>query len=103
MAAWTLKEAENSAKEVFGRAFTGEPQILMRNGIPSLVVITYADFETTRDAPASLSKPSQKPEEKMSFVDFLRSCPCDISDLIGERDTDTGTNRDPVFAEDVFK
>lgn len=97
MAAWALNDAETSAKEVFGRAFTGEPQILMRDGVPSLVVITYADFETLKPAPTMTIRQGGR---KRSFVEFLRSCPCDFSDLIGERDNDTGANRSPVFAED---
>ena len=99
MAAWALKDAETSAKEVFERAFTGVPQIVTRHGVPSLVIITYADYKATPRAPASRRK--RNPERK-SFVDFLRSCPVDnLDELIGERNKDTGANREPIFAEDV--
>ena len=43
-----LRDAETSAKEVFRRAFTGEPQTVTRHGVPSLVIITYADFAATK-------------------------------------------------------
>ena len=42
MSSWALKDAETSVEEVFERAFTGEPQIVTRQGVPSLVIITYA-------------------------------------------------------------
>ena len=99
MAAWALKDVETSAKEVFERAFTGEPQIVTRHGVPSLVIITYADYKATPRAPATRRK--RNPERK-SFVDFLRSCPVDLSEVIGERCKDTGDNRRPVFSEDAL-
>ena len=50
MSAWALKDAEASAKEVFERAFTGEPQIVTCHGVPSLVIITYAEYEDSASA-----------------------------------------------------
>ena len=85
MAAWALKDAETSAKEVFERAFTGEPQIVTRHGVPSLVIITYAEYEDS--ASAYNRKKRQKTERNggLSLVDALMSCPYDISDLIEDR------------------
>ena len=94
-----LKDAEASAKEVFRRAFMGEPQIVTRHGVPSLVIITYADFTAAR-TPA-WQKPTS-PGERKSFVDFLRSCPVDLSELDLERDKDTGVNRESIFTEGMF-
>ena len=94
-----LKDAETSAKEVFRRAFMGEPQIVTRHGVPSLVIITYEDFAATR-TPArtrTTSSSGRKP-----FVDFLRSCPVDLSELDLERDKDTGENRESIFSEGMF-
>jgi len=85
MSAWALKDAETSAKEVFERAFTGEPQIVTRHGVPSLVIITYAEYEDS--ASAYNGKKRQKAESNggRSLVDALMSCPYDISDLIEDR------------------
>ena len=85
MSAWALKDAEASAKEVFERAFTGEPQIVTRQGVPSLVIITYADYKDS--ASADNRKKRQKAERNggRSLVDALMSCPYDISDLIEDR------------------
>lgn len=95
-----LKDAEISAKEVFRRAFTGEPQIVTRHGVPSLVIITYADFAATKTP--SRPRPASSMKRK-SFVDFLRSCPVDLSELDLERDKDTGENRESVFVEGMFE
>ena len=97
MAAWALRDAETSAREVFARAFGGEPQIVTRHGVPSLVIITYAEFESSKHG-SSLAKPTKKP----SFVEFLKNCPADLSDINLARDKDACENREPVFAEDVF-
>ena len=43
--------------------------------------------------------PSRK---RKSFVDFLRSCPVDLTELDLERDKDTGGNRGAIFSEGVF-
>ena len=95
MAAWALKEAESSVREIFERAFTGEPQIVTRHGVPSLVIITYADYEAVK----STAKKSQGRTEQKSFVDFLRNCPVDLSELDLARDKDTGMNREDYVAE----
>ena len=77
-----LNDAETPVKEFFKRAFMGEPQIVTRHGVPSLVIITYADYAAA--------------------IDFLRSCPVDLSELDLERDKDTGRNRESIFAEGMF-
>lgn len=101
MAAWALKDAEASAKEVFARAFKGEPQIVTRRGIPSLVIITYADF-AARNTDAQPEVKSSTRRKRKSFVDFLRSCPVDLSELDLERDKDVGVNRETVLTEGVL-
>ena len=94
-----LKDAEASAKEVFRRAFMGEPQIVTRHGVPSLVIITYADFAATKIQAQPRYTSARK---RKSFLDFLRSCPVDLSELDLERDRDTGENRESIFAEGLF-
>ena len=96
MSSWALKDAETSVEEVFERAFTGEPQIVTRQGVPSLVIITYADYKA---APRTPPPRRERQQSRESFVDFLRSCPVDLSEVIGERCKDTGENRRPVFSE----
>ncbi len=95
MAAWALKEAESSAREIFERAFTGEPQIVTHHGVPSLVIITYADYEAVKP----MVKKTPKSMKRKSFVDFLRNCPFDLSELDLARDKDTGMNREDYVAE----
>lgn len=85
MAAWALKDAETSAKEVFERAFTGEPQIVTRRGVPSLVIITYADYKDYAAAPKERGHKRTTGAEERSLVDALMDCPYDISDLIEDR------------------
>lgn len=86
MSSWALKDAETSVEEVFERAFTGEPQIVTRHGVPSLVIITYADYEAK--SPWRIL-PHDKKEmqgcEKRSLEDALMACPYDISDLVEKR------------------
>ena len=94
-----LNDAETSVKEVFKRAFMGEPQIVTRHGVPSFVIITYADFAATKMSARPTETASRK---RKSFVDFLRSCPVDLSELDLERDKDTGENREAIFTEGMF-
>ena len=44
MSAWRLKEATESCEAVFDRAWSGEPQIIMRDEKPMVVVLSYVDF-----------------------------------------------------------
>ena len=94
-----LNDAETPVKEFFKRAFMGEPQIVTRHGVPSLVIITYADYAATKISAKPRVRSSRK---RKSFVDFLRSCPVDLSELDLERDKDTGRNRESIFAEGMF-
>jgi len=94
-----LNDAETSVKEVFRRASMGEPQIVTRHGVPSLVIITYADFAASKLPARTRTISSGK---RKSFVDFLRSCPVDLAELDLERDKDTGENRESIFTEGMF-
>ena len=82
MAAWALKDAEISCDKVFERAFGGEPQVVTRYGVPSLVVITYADFTATRKGSECIRKGKAHVKTPL---DVFRSCPVDLSELINER------------------
>ena len=85
MAAWSIQEAEHSAREVFQRAFTGEPQIVVSNRVPSIVIISYADYESHASIPKIDPKARISAKKEPSLVEALLSCPCDISDLIEDR------------------
>ena len=85
MAAWSIQEAEHSAREVFQRAFTGEPQIVISNGVPSIVIISYADYESHASIPTIDSNVRTGEKKEPSLVKALLSCPCDISELIEDR------------------
>lgn len=85
MSLWALKDAETSVEEVFERAFTGEPQIVTRHGVPSLVIIKYADYENHASMPKAKRRGKSEKKEERSLVGALMSCPCDISGLIEKR------------------
>ena len=72
MSGWALKEAEESCNTVFERAWGGEPQLIMRDHEPSLVVITYKEYV------------SQRPQ-KPTLFETLRSCPYGDLELKVER------------------
>ena len=69
MAAWKMKEANDTWEDVCERAYSGEPQYLTRNGVSYRIVISLArhDVETQR-----------------SVFETLTSCPCDLSQLVAE-------------------
>ena len=48
MSAWRLNEATESCGTVFDRAWGGEPQIIMRDGKPMVVVLSFAAYEATK-------------------------------------------------------
>ena len=85
MAAWALKDAEISCDKVFERAFGGEPQVVTRYGVPSLVVITYADFTATRKESECVRKGEKGKAHVKTPLDVFRSCPVDLSELIDGR------------------
>ena len=50
MSAGRLNEAKESCETVFDRAWSGEPQIIMRDEKPMVVVLSYVDFRRTAAA-----------------------------------------------------
>lgn len=60
MSAWRLKEATESCEAVFDRAWSGEPQIIMRDEKPMVVVVSYVDFRRAAAIPT---------EPRSSWVD----------------------------------
>ena len=48
MSAWAVKDAVRSSEEVFTCAWKGEPQIIMRDDVPMVVVISFADYRGAR-------------------------------------------------------
>ena len=71
MAAWKMKEVNDTWEDVCERAYSGEPQYLTRNGVSYRIVISLArhDAETRR---------------RGSVLETLTSCPCDLSELVVE-------------------
>ena len=45
MAAWKMKEANDTWEAVCERAYSDEPQYVVRHGVPSVVVISLAQYE----------------------------------------------------------
>ena len=73
MCAWRLNEAKESCGTVFDRAWGGEPQIIMRDEKPMVVVVSFAAYEA--------AKP-----KKGTLFEALRSCPLGGVELNVERD-----------------
>ena len=46
MSAWAVKDAVKSSEEVFTCAWKGEPQIIMRGGLPMVVVVSFDDYRS---------------------------------------------------------
>ena len=72
---WALQDAKSKFSAVAEKAWQGEPQVVTRRGKPLVVVISYETYE----------KKVEKPNEG-SFLDFLRSCPVDLSEVLDARD-----------------
>ncbi len=66
MGAWRLKDAKESCETVFDRAWSGEPQIIMRDEKPMVVVVSYVDYHRSS---------MTRTERRRSFVEALLSCP----------------------------
>ena len=75
MSAWRLNEAKEACETVFDRAWGGEPQIIMRDEKPMVVVLSFAAYEAAKPKcepdfmrfAGSLSH--EDAEEMTSFVD----------------------------------
>jgi len=44
MSAWAVKDATKSCETIFNRAWNGEPQVIMRDNAPMVVVVAFADY-----------------------------------------------------------
>ena len=73
MSAWAVAEESKACGVLFDRAWSGEPQIIMRDQAPALVVITYAAYQ------------SLLPRRKTLFQ-TLRECPYGDMELKIDRD-----------------
>ena len=71
MAAWKMKEANDTWEDVCERAYLGEPQYLTRDGVSYRIVI-------------SLARHDAETQKQRSVFDTLTSCPCDLSELVAE-------------------
>ena len=61
--AWQLQQAKQQFSEVVRRALEDGPQVVTRHGRQAVVVVSAAEFKTSRPAPAK------------DFKQFLRSAP----------------------------
>ena len=61
--AWQLQQAKQQFSEVVRRALEDGPQIVTRHGRQAVVVVSAAEFETSR------------PVQAKDFKQFLRSAP----------------------------
>ena len=75
MAAWKLKTANDTWEDVCERAYSGEPQYLMRNGVTYRIVI-------------SLARQDAEAQKQRSVFETLTACPCDLSELVAEDSRD---------------
>lgn len=58
MSAWAVKDAAKSCETIFDRAWNGEPQVIMRNNAPMVVVVSFADYRGPQIAGLSPARTS---------------------------------------------
>ena len=94
MGAWRLKDAQEACETVFDRAWGGEPQIIMRDDKPMVVVVSFAAYEAV------------KPKSHTLFT-TLRNCPCgdDLAKALEEHDLNVPSyfERTDGFCEEGIK
>lgn len=69
MAAWKMKEVNDTWESVCERALCGEPQYLTRDGVSYRIVIV-------------LDQQNASAIKRGSVIDTLKSCPCDLTGLV---------------------
>lgn len=82
MSNWALKDAREACETVFERACGGEPQLILHNQQPMVVVISYSQYVATQ--------PKVKGNGH-SLLKTLMSCPCpsdEIAAAIEDRKSD---------------
>jgi prevent-host-death family protein len=55
-AIWQIQEAKNKLSEVIARALKQGPQLITKHGEKTVVVISYADYESLRKSQGKLSE-----------------------------------------------
>jgi len=53
---WQLQEAKNKLSEVIARALKHGPQLITKHGEKTVVVISYAEYESLRKSQGKLSE-----------------------------------------------
>jgi prevent-host-death family protein len=53
---WQIQDAKNKLSEVVARALKQGPQLITRHGEKTVVVISYAEYETLRKSQGKLSE-----------------------------------------------
>lgn len=52
---WQIQDAKNKLSEVIQRALSQGPQVITRHGEKTVVVVSYAEYETLRKSQGKLS------------------------------------------------
>lgn len=52
---WQIQDAKNKLSEVINRALTQGPQLITKHGEKTVVVVSYAEYETLRKSQGKLS------------------------------------------------
>ncbi len=52
---WQIQDAKNKLSEVIQRAINQGPQVITRHGEKTVVVVSYAEYETLRKSQGKLS------------------------------------------------
>ena len=55
-AIWQIQEAKNKLSEVIARALKHGPQLITKHGEKTVVVISYAEYESLRKSQGKLSE-----------------------------------------------
>lgn len=74
---WQLQEAKNRLSYVIDEALRHGPQTITRRGVDTVMVIAVKDYRS-------------KLKREQSFIDFILASPLPGSDLVIDRDKDTG-------------
>lgn len=72
---WQLQEAKSQLSAVAEQAADGKPQIVTKHGRPFVVIVGIKEWE-------------QAHQRRSSFIDALRACPADLTELDLQRSSE---------------
>lgn len=76
MVEWSVQDARNRFSDIVNAALAGEPQTVIRRGVPAVVVLAVDDYERLRQA---------KKAEAPTFVEHPLDIPKDGPEDLFER------------------